>query len=135
MLSADPWRRFENFLHSVEPAIAGVDLSTTQYTVEKILKFRQDFKCSFPREEVGEYVACLWYDGLFNAFHHKAVRHLLPYDPTFDRHTWWASQLSLVVRSEILFRGQAVLHTEVYAETVSIDRTPEMPYRSRCTRT
>ena len=111
----NPWRRFERFLRSVEPAIAAVDLLTTQHTVEKILKSRHEKGCALIASEV-EYIACLWYDAIFNAFHYKAVGHILPYDPTFDKHTWWASQLGVVVKSEVLFRGQVVLHTEIYGE-------------------
>ena len=111
---ANPWRRFERFLRSVEPAVAAVDLATTQHTVEQIFRLRRDKQCMSAREV--DYVPCLWYDAIFNAFHHKAVRHILPYDPTFDRETWWASQMSVVVKSEALFRGQVVLHTEIYGE-------------------
>ena len=51
-----------------------------------------------------------------NAFHYKAIRHILPYDPMFDRQTWWASQMSVIIRSEVLFRGQVVLHTELFGD-------------------
>ena len=58
----------------------------------------------------------MWFDAILNAFHYKSIRHILPYDPAFDEQTWWASQMSIIIRSEILFRGQAVLHTDLSGE-------------------
>ena len=108
---ANPWRKFEAFLRSVEPAIAAIDL-TQDNNLQKIRNVHRDRQCS--REE--DYIACVWFDAIFNAFHYNAVRHVLPYDSTFDNQTWWASQMAVIVRSEVLFRGQVVLHTEVVGE-------------------
>ena len=45
------------------------------------------------------------------------------YDPTFDQQTWWASQMSVIIRSEVLFRGQVVLHVELFG-----DNSKHRPY-------
>ena len=109
--NAIAWRKFEKFLRFVEPAVVGLDLPDQDY-VGKIEKIHRDKSCSLKETH---YVAGLWYDAMVNAFHRKAVRHLLPYDVTFDQQTWWASQMGLIVRSEVLFRGQVVLPKELRA--------------------
>eukprot|EP00731_Ephydatia_muelleri_P024137 Em0016g408a len=108
----NPWRKFEAFLRSVEPAIAAVDLIKDNNFLQKIRNVHRDRQCS--REE--DYMSCLWYDAIFNAFHYNAVHRILPYDPTFDQQTWWASQMAVIARSEVLFRGQVVLHTEIVGQ-------------------
>ena len=75
-----------------------------------IRNFHVDSQCS---GETAEFIGTVWFDAMFNAFHYKSIRHVLPYDPAFDEQTWWASQMSIIIRSEILFRGQAVLHTDL----------------------
>ena len=59
-----------------------------------------------------EFNGTVWFDAICNAFHYKAIRHILPYDPTFDQQTWWASQMSVIIRSEVLFRG----HMELFGD-------------------
>ena len=109
--NAEAWRRFEGFLQSVEPAVVGLDLPGQNFA-ERIHQIHKDRSC-FREDLEYVYMAGLWYDAMVNAFHHKAVKYLLPYDATFDQKTWWASQMALIVRSEILFRGQVVLHGEI----------------------
>ena len=103
------WRKFEEFLTSVQPAVAALDLPGQDYA-QRAIKIHRSKRCSC---EEAHYTGTLWYDAMINAFHFKAVQHLLPYNPTFDKKTWWASQMALIVRSEILFRGQVVLHREI----------------------
>ena len=105
--NAVAWRAFEGFLQAMEPAIMALDLPGVQDYSERVLQIHKDRGCFM--EEL-EYVTGLWYDAMVNAFHYKAVRHLLPYVSTFDQQTWWASQMALIVKTEILFRGQLVLH-------------------------
>eukprot|EP00731_Ephydatia_muelleri_P022279 Em0014g870a len=103
---ANPWRKYESFLRTVQPAISCVDPEM----VKMIRRFHVDHHCS---GEGNGSVGTVWFDAIFNAFHYKAIRHILPYDPTFDQQTWWASQMSVIIRSEILFRGQIAIYTEV----------------------
>ncbi|KAL5515373.1 hypothetical protein EMCRGX_G000531 [Ephydatia muelleri] len=104
--NAVAWRAFEGFLQSMEPAVMALDLPGQDYSA-KVLQIHKDRGCVM--EEL-EYVTGLWYDAMVNAFHYKAVKHLLPYIAAFDKQTWWASQMALIVRTEILFRGQLLLH-------------------------
>ncbi|KAL5474614.1 hypothetical protein EMCRGX_G026586 [Ephydatia muelleri] len=105
----NPWRKFENFLRSVEPAIGCVD----QGWVARMRIFHADNKCSGDGKG---YIGGMWIDANFNAFHYKAVQHILPYESKFDRQTWWASHLSAMIRMEVLFRGQLAIHSELYSE-------------------
>ena len=111
-----PWRRFESSLRSYEPAIAAIDNGW----VPRIRDFHAERQCS---GEAAEFIGTVWFDAICNAFHYKAIRHILPYDPTFDQQTWWASQMSVIIRSEVLFRGQVVLHMELFG-----DNTKHRPY-------
>ena len=122
-LPIGPWRRFENSLRSYEPAIAAVDPEM----VKLIRNFHVD------KQWAAEFIGTVWFDAILNAFHYKSIRHILPYDPAFDEQTWWASQMSVIIRSEILFRGQAVLHTDLLSENGQhrpyprdLDFTPQM---------
>ena len=99
----------EYFLAGVQPAVAALDLPRQNYA-QLASKIHRIKRCSC---EEAHYTGTVWYDGMVSAFHYKAVQHLLPYDPTFDKETWWASQAALIVRSEILFRGQVVLHRKI----------------------
>ena len=104
--NAVAWRAFEGILLSMEPAVMALDLPGQDYS-DKVLQTHKDRGCV--TEEL-EYVTGLWFDAMVNAFHYKAVKHLLPYISTFDEQTWWASQMALIVKTEILFRGQLLLH-------------------------
>ena len=111
-----PWRRFEDSLRSLEPAVAAIDIGW----LNTIRDFHVSRRCS---GETAEFIGTVWFDAICNAFHYKAVRHILPYDPTFDEQTWWASQMSVIIRSEVLFRGQVVIHTELFG-----DNSQHRPY-------
>ena len=100
------WRAFEGFLQSMEPAVMALDLPGQDYS-ENVLQIHKNRGCVM--DEL-EYVTGLWYDAMVNAFHYKAIKYLLPYISEFDQQTWWASQMALIVRTEILFRGQLLLH-------------------------
>ena len=104
--NAIAWRAFEGFLKSMEPAVMALDLPDQDYS-EKVLQMHKSRGCLM--EEL-EYVTGIWYDGMVNAFHYKATKHLLPYSSAFDQQTWWASQMGLIVRTEVLFRGQLLIH-------------------------
>ena len=110
--NAVAWRVFEGFLQSMEPAVMALDMLGQDYSA-KVLQIHKDRGCFM--EEL-EYVTGLWYDAMVNAFHYKAVKYLLPYIAAFDKQTWWASQMALIVRTEILFRGQQLLHRFIRCE-------------------
>ena len=139
--NAVAWRAFEGFLQSMEPAVMALDMLGQDYSA-KVLQIHKDRGCFM--EEL-EYVTGLWYDAMVNAFHYKAVKYLLPYIAAFNKQTWWASQMALIVRTEILFRGQLLLHRFIRCEGSQnrpyprdLNFTPKyvqpVHSRSRCTR-
>ena len=54
-------------------------------------------------------VPTMWFDALFNAFHYKAIQHILPYPTQYDKESWWTSQLHVTCSVELKFRGQALM--------------------------
>ena len=98
----DPWRSFEEFLLRVQPAVAALPLSSNAERGPK--------KCHGK-----EYTPTVWFDSAFNAFHFKAVEHILPYLDRFDNLSWYYSQLYNIVWCEIVFTGQVVMHRELIA--------------------
>jgi len=57
----------------------------------------------------------MWFDALFNAFHHQSIKHILPYPTQYDRDSWWTSQLHVIYSAEIIFRGQALKYIAITA--------------------
>ena len=99
----DPWRSFEEFLFRVQPAVAALRIDKQQLYGPQ--------KCYVGQE----YSPTVWFDAAFNAFHFKAVEHILPYWERFDKVGWLYSQLYIIVWCEIVFTGQVVMHREIHA--------------------
>jgi len=60
-------------------------------------------------------VPVMWFDALVNAFHHKAIKHILPYPTQYDKDSWWISQLHVMCSVELIFRGQALEYVAITA--------------------
>ena len=102
----DPWREIEGLIAHVQPAVAGLPKSFSEYSP---YAQREKRNCS-----VGEgYATTAWFDGCFTAFHCQAIEHLLPYWSAMDNISWWASHEELMVRSDVLFSGQVVISKRV----------------------
>ncbi len=106
--NVNPWRSFEDFIKRVQPAVAALALEAW-HVVNRIVQNRRRRNCS--TEE--EYVPTVWYDAAFNAFHYKAVEHLLPYWDKMEKVSWTYSQVYNIIWNEIVFRGQVVLHRDL----------------------
>jgi hypothetical protein len=111
-------RAFEGFLQSHRPAVMGL-LQTNDAYGEQTEEYQDKKGCS--REKV-DYLSGVHFDAIVNAFHFKAIKHLLPYVTDFDTGSWWASQMGLIVRTEILFRGQFLYHR--YIKVVNPQHRP-----------
>ena len=108
------WRAFEKFLIETEPAIASVHLIGGWISdIKAIRKSRKRLGCSL-REETDN-LPTPFYDPALNAFHHQAVEHILPYTTKFDNISWWWSGFYAGIKSEVMFPGQVVVHTEIQA--------------------
>ncbi len=107
--NTNPWRSFEEFIMRVQPAVAALDLREKFLNAK--LELRKLNNCSTELE----YIPTVGYDAAFNAFHYKAIEHLLPYWDRMESCSWFSSQVYNIVWSEITFRGQVVICTDLLA--------------------
>ncbi len=114
----NPWRSFEEFIMRVQPPVAALEPFETEMT--KKLEHRMLNNCSTELE----YIPVVQYDGAFNAFHYKAVEHLLPYWDQMESFSWYCSQVYLIVWTEIVFPEQVVLRTDLLARNTRHHRYP-----------
>lgn len=109
-----PWRRFEEFLVRVEPAVAAVDTENKQW-IQHASNGRRNMKCQVDINESSEYFSVARYGAAFNSFHNKTIRSLLPYTSKFDKTTWNFAAIHINVKIEIMYAGQSVLHNKIFA--------------------
>ena len=104
-----PFRTFEQWLLDDEPAVG---IGNYKNRSAKVLNIRRvmcginDSSLVFP---------VMSFDALFNAFHHKAIKHILPYPTQYDKESWWTSQLHVIYSVEMIFRGQAIAYAAITA--------------------
>ncbi|XP_078367091.1 uncharacterized protein LOC144651092 isoform X1 [Oculina patagonica] len=104
-----PFRAFEEWLLDYQPAVGVADMPYGQ-SAPLILEKRR-LKCGI--NETSMVIPTAWFDAMFNAFHHKAIEHILPYPTKYDRQSWWASQLHVICSIELKFRGQAMMFVPI----------------------
>ena len=104
-----PFRAFEQWLLDDEPAVGLVDYADLGKT---LLKIRQVI-CNTTESTV--VVPAIWFDALFNAFHHQAIKHILPFPTQYDRDSWWIAQFYVIYSAELIFRGQALEYVAITA--------------------
>ena len=115
---SESWRRFEEFLSRVEPAVAAVD-NVDKLWLRRAANGRKNMGCSQSIDETAEFLSVARYDAAFNAFHNKTVRHILPYTNRFDRISWIFSPMYLNIKIELMYAGHSVLHNEIFATNLS----------------
>ena len=71
--------------------------------------------------------ATIAFDAAVNAFHTKAIQHLLPYRLDYEVISWWESQKYVILASDIIFRGQVVRYTSVTAINNEHRDYPQLP--------
>ena len=110
--NVNPWRVFETFLEQIEPAIGIVEMETLHLPL--VYNGRIEQNCTL--DEIPDYLPIVHFDSAFNAFHYKAVDSILPYPTKFDNISWWFSGWYAAVKSEVVFAGQTLVHTKVFAD-------------------
>ena len=70
----------------------------------------------------------MWFDALFNAFHHQSIKHILPFPTQFDKVCWCTSQLHVIYSAELIFRGQALEYVAITAFNRQHRSYPRAPY-------
>ena len=109
MKVVSPFSAFEAWLLDYEPAVGIVDQPGPQDAISILQKRRM--KCGI--NETSMAIPTVWFDAIFNAFHYKAIKHILPYPTQYDKESWWASQLHVMCSVELKFRGQGLMFVPV----------------------
>ena len=111
MRNISPFRAVEKWLLDYEPAVGVLDY-TFHNGASVILKRRQT-RCGI--NETSLVLPTVFFDAIFNAFHHKAIEHLLPYPTQYEHHNWHCINIQTVTQMEVKFPGQALLFAPVTA--------------------
>ena len=109
-----PFREFEEFLQTKQPAIAvpGYD-NPSQNNPDEVKRVYKE-QCATPREDPWMYKYHLT-DAIFIAYHKCAVKHIFPMEAKWDNHSWWISALLRQYKETVLFRDSAVVDMRVIA--------------------
>jgi len=102
-----PLRAFEQWLLEDEPAVGVANYKNEA----KALLERKRLICGVNESTL--VVPVVWFDALFNAFHHKAIKHILPFPTQYDKESWWISQLHVICSAELTFRGQVLEYVPI----------------------
>ena len=111
MTKMSPFRAVENWLLDYEPAV-GVLGCKVHHGASIVLNRRRDL-CGINGPSLVLLTA--FFDTFFNAFHHKAVEHVLPYPTQYERGCIFASERDTMIAVEVKFGGQALLFSPVAA--------------------
>ena len=115
MTKMSPFRAVENWLLDYEPAV-GVSADVLDYKVHHgastVIKKRREL-CGI--NETSLVLPTVFFDAIFNAFHHKVVEHVLPYPTQYERGCMFCCNRDTMIAVEIIFGGQALLFAPVTA--------------------
>ena len=111
MTKMSPFRAVEKWLLDYEPAVGVLDYKAF-FGASSLMKLRREL-CGI--NESSLVLPTVMFDGLFNAFHHKAVEHVLPYPTEHERGCIVASNRDTIIAVEVKFGGQALLFVPVTA--------------------
>ena len=109
MKKLSPFRTVETWLLDYEPVVGVLDFK--HHGANYILKFRKQ-SCGI-NETASLVLPTVFYDALFNAYHHKAIEHILPYPTQYERGCVFCSNRQAMIAVEVKFGGQALLFAPV----------------------
>ena len=109
MKKLSPFRTVESWLLDYEPVV-GV-LHYKHHGAGYIRKFRKQ-SCGI-NETASLVLPTVFYDALFNAYHHKAIQHILSYPTQYERGCVFCSNRQAMIAVEVKFGGQALLFAPV----------------------
>ena len=104
MRTLQPFRVFEEWLLDYEPAFGFANYlhHGARWTFKKREKL-----CGIVEKSL--VIPIVWFDGCLNAYHYRAVGHILPY-PTLDKgESWYIPNKHIMSAVELTFRGQAMM--------------------------
>ena len=111
-------RNFERFLMDYQPAVGlthfcsrcGKLLSNGSYVNSLCCSTRTASSDLPPLLPVS-----IGFDAAFNAFHVDAIEHILPYKLKYENESWWDSQKYVILKADVVFRGQVVRYNAITA--------------------
>ena len=109
MKTLSPFRAVEAWLLDYEPVVGVLDYKV-HHGVDFIVKLRRKF-CGI--NETALVLPTVLFDALFNAFHHKAIEHILPYPTQNERECAFCSNRKALIAVEVKFGGQALMFAPV----------------------
>ena len=104
MRTLQPFRIFEEWLLDYEPAFGFANYLRhgARWTFKK-----REKPCGIVEKSL--VIPIVWFDGCLNAYHYRAVGHILPY-PTLDKgESWYIPNKHIMSAVELTFRGQAMM--------------------------
>ncbi|XP_078380720.1 uncharacterized protein LOC144663582 [Oculina patagonica] len=111
MKKLSPFRAVEKWLLDYEPAV-GVLNYVPHDGAGIVLQRRRDL-CGIKDNSL--VLPTVFFDAIFNAFHHKAVQHILPYQTQYEPEYMFSSNRHTTIVVEVKFGGQALLFAPVTA--------------------
>ena len=112
MTKMSPFRAVENWLLDYEPAVGVLDYKI--HHGASIVLNKRRFLCGV--NEPSLVLPTVFFDAIFNAFHYKAVNHVLPYPTKYERSCIFSSNRNTMIAVEVKFGGQALLFSPVTAD-------------------
>ena len=109
MKGLSPFRAVETWLLDYEPVVGVLDYQV-HHGAGVILNLRRKL-CGI--NETSLVLPTVFFDALFNAFHHKAITHILPYPTQRERECAFCSNRKALMAVEVKFGGQALLFAPV----------------------
>ena len=111
MTEMSPFRAVENWLLDYEPAVGVLDYKA--YFGARSLMNRRRVLCGITKSSL--VLPTVMFDAIFNAFHHEAVEHVLPYPTQYERGCMFCCNRNTMIAVEVKFGGQALLFSPVTA--------------------
>ncbi|XP_078381455.1 uncharacterized protein LOC144664220 [Oculina patagonica] len=113
MLKLSPFRLVEKWLLDYEPAVGVLDY-VVHHGANFVRRTRKDL-CGI-NDESSLVIPTAYYDAIFNAFHHKAIEHILPYPTQYEDVNIFTCNRHAMMVVEVKFSGQALLFAGVTAD-------------------
>ena len=99
----------EDCLLDYEPVVGVLDYQV--HNGAKMLLERRRRNCGM--NATVTVLPTIFYDQNLNAYHYKAIDHILPYRTLYDNMSWYVTEKRLMSVVEMRFRGQGLLFAPV----------------------
>ena len=114
MKTFPPFRAVEAWLLDFEPAVGVLDYKV-HHGADIILTLRRNL-CGI--NETSLVLPTVLFDAIYNAYHHKAIEHILPYPTQYERECAFCSHRKALIAVEVKFGGQALMFAPVTGDNL-----------------